>query len=122
MTVKMVGIYQRKDVDFADIQAMQRAYGIVCRHPYTIANTPDFSAEYAAIYGSDELQVLKNSCAGGKFNMVQSPTQAWVIGGVWVPVPPKPEEVLKDGYVWQDTPFGRRQVPRTQATVQPAAA
>jgi len=121
-TVKMTGIYQRKDIEFADQQAVERAKVLLTQHPWTIANTPEFAAEYAAIYGADELTILRTSCSGGKFNLVQSPIAKWCIGGVYVPIPPKPEEILKDGYVWQDTPYGRRQIPKTQATIQPAAA
>ena len=121
MAVKLKGVWQRKDVEFADEQAMQKARACISNHPWTIANTKSWADDYAAAYGADELAVLKASCAGSKFNMVQSYNQSWCPGGVWVPLDPKPEEVLKEGYEWQVWGTEKRQVPiGTVPAAQPA--
>jgi len=118
MGVKMTGIWTRKpDMEFADIQAMQRAYSLICRHPYTIASTPEFADEYAAIFGADELQVLKDSLRGTQYSMVMSPNEEWVKGTkTYVPPAPKPERVLLPGNKWIDTSYGKVQVPKGQVT------
>jgi hypothetical protein len=78
------------------------------------------AAEYGALFGADELEVLRKSAVGAKYNMVASATQKWCLGGVWVPLPPKAEDVLRPGNVWMDTSFGRKQVPEDQATNVPS--
>ena len=121
--MKLTGVWSRKpDLDFADVETVNRARVAVSNHPWSIVNGLYVAAEYEALFGSEEMAVLRKSAVGAKYNMVASATQKWCLGGVWVPLPPKVEEVLKDGYVWQDTPFGRRQVPAGQATVAPPAA
>jgi hypothetical protein len=111
--MQMTGVYSRKTVEFVDQQAIERARALINQHPYSIATLPDFAAEYAAIYGADELAVLKASCTGAKYNMVQSMTEAFVVGGAWVPAAPRADsEVLKPGFEWQYRGgFGRVQIP-----------
>jgi hypothetical protein len=119
------GVYKRKDIQFADQQAVERCKSLIGRHPWTIANTEEFATEYAQIFGVDELAILKASCSGGKFNMVISTNSDWVVGGTFVAYPPKAEEVLKPGYKWVNTPFsatGRTQVPEGQATANAPVA
>ena len=121
--MKLTGVWTRKpDLEFADAATVNRARALVSNHPWSIVNTAFNAAEYGALFGQDELDVLRKSSVGARYNLVASATQKWVLGGVWVPLPPKAEEVLKDGYVWQDTPFGRRQILAGQATTVPPAA
>jgi len=121
--MKLTGVWTRKpELEFADIATVNRARVLVGNHPYSVCNLNYLAAEYGALFGADELEVLRKSSVGARYNMVASATQKWVLGGVWVPLPPKAEEVLKDGYVWQDTPFGRRQILAGQATTVPPAA
>lgn len=124
--MQMTGVWSRKAVEFADQQAIERAKTIIFRHPYTIATIPEFAAEYAAIYGQDELAVLKASLAGSKFNMVQTYNQAWVVGGTWIPPAPKVEEVLGPDEEWNtvQTPFGtiRRKVKKGSVPAEQKAA
>ena len=85
MGVKMKGVYSRKDIEFKDTQAMMKAYYYAAQvPPWTIRSTPEFKAEYLAIYGADEEANLKED------NLVQSSNPAWVKGGVFVPADPKP--------------------------------
>lgn len=118
----VTGVWERKHIERPDQQTVERVKALIGRHPYTICNAPELAAEYAELYTQDELQVLKASLPTRRYNMVQSYTKEWVQDGVWVPPAAKPDEQLKPGYQWQDTPFGRRQVPVGQATVQPQAA
>ena len=121
--MKLTGVWTRKpELEFADVATVNRARVLVGNHPYSVCNLNYLAAEYGALFGADELEVLRKSSVGARYNLVASATQKWVLGGVWVPLPPKAEEVLKDGYVWQDTPFGRRQVLAGQATTVPPAA
>lgn len=117
----LTGVWERKHIDFADQQAVERVKLIISKHPWTICTTTEFAAEYSQLFGADELDRLKTSL-GKRPDMAASYTKEWVQGGTWVPPAAKPEEQLKPGYVWQDTPFGRRQIPASQATVQPQAA
>ena len=122
-TVKMTGIYTRKpDVEFADLPTISKVKALLSNHPWSIANTATLMQEYANYFGVDELEVLKKSCTGSKFNMVSSPVQKWVLNGVWVPEPPKPEEVLQPGMEWQVWGTERRQVPIGSTTMHPATA
>ena len=121
--MKLTEVWTRKpDLEFADAATVNRASALVSNHPWSIINTAFNAAEYGALFGQDELEVLRKSAVGAHYNLVASATQKWVLGGAWVPLPPKAEEILKDGYVWQDTPFGRRQILAGQATTVPPAA
>lgn len=123
--MQMTGVYSRKTVEFVDQQAIERAKALINQHPYSIATISDFAAEYAAIYGADELAVLQASLRGAKYNMVQSYNAAWCPGGVWVPPAPKVEEVLGPDEEWQtvNTPFGplRRKVKKGTVSAQQKA-
>lgn len=116
MVFEMTSVWKRKVIQYSDQQALESGKVISGMHPYTVVSDPEFSAEYARIYGQAELDILKKSCSTGKYNMVESRTQEWVQGGTYVAAPPKPEAVLQPGMVWQETPFGRRQVPAGTAT------
>jgi hypothetical protein len=121
MPVQMKGVWSRKTVEFADAIAMNKARTCISQHPYTIATMEDWSKDYAEAYGAEELAILKASCRGSKFNMVQSFNKAWVVDGTFIPNDPKPEEVLKEGYEWQVWGTERRQIPiGTVAKAQPA--
>ena len=94
MGVKMTrGVYTRKPLwEFADNQAMQDAYRLINLDPWTILNTPEYSAEYAKYFGADELAVLKLK-KEGKYDMVMSTKKEYVQGNaIWLPpvspVPP----------------------------------
>ena len=85
MSVKMTGIWQRKEVEFPTIQAMESAKVFaLLMQPYTIKNDPQARAEYLAVYGVDEAANLD------ALNLVQSSCEKYVKGGVWVPPAPKP--------------------------------
>ena len=113
MSVKMTGVWTRKpEIEFVDKLSMNAAWSLISKHPYTIATIDDFSKEYAAIFGADELTILKASLTGGKFDMIMSPNENWVKGEkVWIPPAPKEEPILKEGYEWVQTPFGKTQQP-----------
>jgi hypothetical protein len=111
MAMFMKGVWSRKQVEFADLSAVNAARLVISNHPWSIANTPELAASYAAIYGADELTTLKASCAGSKFNMVQSPTQKWCLGGVWLAPDPPASDILQPGMEWQVWGTERRQVP-----------
>jgi len=92
MSVKMTGVWQRKDVEFADQQALERAKVFAMMFaPFTINSDPQLTAEYLAIYGADEAANLKAS------NMVQSSEQRYVKGGVWVEAATKSTAALVPG-------------------------
>ena len=83
--MKMTGVWQRKDVEFADPQARERAKVFALTlAPFTIKSSPDLTAAYLAIYGADESANLQQN------NMVQSSCSKYVLGGVWVPPEAKP--------------------------------
>jgi hypothetical protein len=118
--MKLKGVWTRRpDMEFADKQGVNAAYALISRHPYTISTIDEFSKEYAAIFGEYELAVLRASCTGGKFNMVASCNQAWVLGGIWVAPDPKPEPVLLPGNEWKQTPFGKVQGPIVTSASSP---
>jgi len=98
MSFKMTGIWQRKDVEFPTLMAMQQAYSLINFPPFTIRTDPAMTAEYLAIYGADEAENLKAN------NMVQSTKAKYVKNGVEVPSPPKsapptpgPDEIVVMG-------------------------
>jgi len=123
MGIKLTGVWTRKpEMEFADVATVNRARAVVSNHPWSIVNGNYMAAEYGALFGTDELEVLRKSSVGAHYNLVASATQKWVLGGTWAPLPPKPEEVLQPGNVWLDTSFGRKQVPADQATTVPPAA
>ena len=125
MGIKLNGVWTRKpDLEFADAATVTRARALVSNHPWSIVNAAFNAAEYGALFGQDELEVLRKSAVGAHYNLVASATQKWVLGGTWVPLPPKAEDVLQTGMEWQSTPFGKRQVPIGTATqaVQTAVA
>jgi len=123
MGIKLNGVWTRKpDLEFADAATVTRARALVSNHPWSIVNAAFNAAEYGALFGQDELEVLRKSAVGAHYNMVASATRKWVLGGVWVPLPPKLEELLKDGYEWQQWGTERRQVPIGTVTAHPATA
>jgi hypothetical protein len=111
--MKVTGVWTRKpEMEFPDKQVVNVVWTLVSRHPYTIGTIDAFSREYAAIFGEGEIANLKASLVGGKFNMVMSPNENWVKGDkVWIAPEPKEDSVLKEGYEWVQTPFGKTQQP-----------
>lgn len=117
MGYKPPGAWTRKpEFEFATIQDMEQVKAhVLDRHPMTVCSM--FSEVYIKYFGADEFEVLKASIKGGKFNFVMHYNPDWIQGEkTQIPIPPKVEPVLKEGYVWQDNPFGgKRQVPAGQA-------
>jgi hypothetical protein len=90
--MKMTGVWTRKDVEFTDQQALERAKVFALTlAPFTINSDPQLAAEYLAIYGADEAANLKVN------NMVQSSEQRYVKEGTWVPAKTKSTAALVPG-------------------------
>ena len=85
--------WRRKETQHDDALA-DKVRTLANTHPYNIWTTPGLAADYRAIYGDDEFNVLVDGCRSGAYNMVESFEEKWVQGGVYIPpdpIPPAPE-------------------------------
>jgi hypothetical protein len=115
------GVWTRKVINWPTIQEREQQKLLLDLHPYTVLTIKAWQDQYVKVYGQAEFDILKKSAPN--FNMVASAKkQEWVKGGVWIE-PEKPvEAVLKDGYEWVNTPFGKTQRPKQVVGVAAATA